>query len=760
MFRQNKNKPLLFYKYLLSYMLIFLIPFTALSVIFYKMSVDSIQDEIVQSNIGKLEQVRNFTDSRMEELKNIGMRISFDDRFTPYMLQQPYKEKEAIKELRTYQMGSSIIDSLFLNYNGEDVLYSSKGTGTIRNFTKNVYPFTHAEAEKFREDLVTATEPSMRPITLHQANEKDEKKLISYLYPISPENDISFGTVMFFIKESMLKTLIENVLGDFQGNAYIFNEDNEMLVSNNKGEVIEPTDVQQFASGNPGVVNESINNKDYSLVTVQSEVSNWTFVTAMPTAQFYSKMSALKVTILIIVSIIALLGAGITIYLSKRQYKPIQRLTQLIKHKQYADGEKKEKKDELENIKDTLEYIFEDSENLRKRVSIHKPLVRDQFLLNLLKDNVKAPAEMNSLLKDIQITFQGDYFFVIMVSFNEKINEKSLQNREDILGLLTEFSCNGNTGHGVELIHDNAVVLIVNMQENTKEQRLHYTDELAKQLNEKSQVMPTMGVGGIYEGLDSINRSFIEAAASIEQNLLSDRRTPILFEEITATESNTFWYPVDKQVQMVQSLKLGDQVVAEEALKNLIQNVKEKNISIYLFRSMCFDIINTILKSISELGLVHNVDEVQQLVEFKTLADLEEKGLVLIADICKAVEKRKVSHHHSLSNNILAYIQKEYTQHDLSLENTAEAFQLSASYLSRFIKEQTGTTFTQYVWELRNEAFKKQLKETTIPIKEIVNQIGYVDVANFTRKFKKEEGLTPGQYRKQAVYDSVNKNAL
>ena len=35
----------------------------------------------------------------------------------------------------------------------------------------------------------------------------------------------------------------------------------------------------------------------------------------------------------------------------------------------------------------------------------------------------------------------------------------------------------------------------------------------------------------------------------------------------------------------------------------------------------------------------------------------------------------------------------------------------------------------------------------TLQIKEIVAEIGYIDVANFVRKFKGYEGVTPGQYR-------------
>src|SRR5699024_8425163 len=94
------------------------------------------------------------------------------------------------------------------------------------------------------------------------------------------------------------------------------------------------------------------------------------------------------------------------------------------------------------------------------------------------------------------------------------------------------------------------------------------------------------------------------------------------------------------------------------------------------------------------------------------------------------------------------YIQANYDQYDLSLEKIANEFKLSVPYLSKFIKEQSGSTFTQFVFQLRLDEVKRQLRETNNLIKEIIVSVGYQDVSNFNRVFKKMEGVTPGQYRK------------
>ncbi|MBD2863765.1 AraC family transcriptional regulator [Paenibacillus oceani] len=45
------------------------------------------------------------------------------------------------------------------------------------------------------------------------------------------------------------------------------------------------------------------------------------------------------------------------------------------------------------------------------------------------------------------------------------------------------------------------------------------------------------------------------------------------------------------------------------------------------------------------------------------------------------------------------------------------------------------------------EQAKQHLRTTDIKLKDMLAQVGYVDQANFNRKFKRAEGLTPLEYR-------------
>ena len=161
----------LFFKYFLSYLLIFLIPFTIISLSFYLVSTNNLREAIIDSNMVKLEQVRDFVSDRMSELRNLAVRISLDNQLTPYKLSQPFPSKEGIKQLLTYETSNSLIDTLVLTFNDVPTLYSSRGTTEVYNLVSNIYPLAEEEVTLFIDELPTITEPTLRTAYLKSSGE-------------------------------------------------------------------------------------------------------------------------------------------------------------------------------------------------------------------------------------------------------------------------------------------------------------------------------------------------------------------------------------------------------------------------------------------------------------------------------------------------------------------------------------------------------------------------------------------------------------
>ena len=98
-------------------------------------------------------------------------------------------------------------------------------------------------------------------------------------------------------------------------------------------------------------------------------------------------------------------------------------------------------------------------------------------------------------------------------------------------------------------------------------------------------------------------------------------------------------------------------------------------------------------------------------------------------------------------HSITRYLQ-EHMAEDVSLTVLAEQFHLSGQYISQLFKNEIGVNFLAYLTNIRMEKAKKLLLSTSMSIGEISEQLGYGDYRVFTKVFKKSEGITPSQYRR------------
>ena len=98
-------------------------------------------------------------------------------------------------------------------------------------------------------------------------------------------------------------------------------------------------------------------------------------------------------------------------------------------------------------------------------------------------------------------------------------------------------------------------------------------------------------------------------------------------------------------------------------------------------------------------------------------------------------------------SGITRYLQ-EHLAEEMSLSVLAEEFHLNPQYISQLFKNEIGVNFLSYLTNIRMEKAKKLLLSTSLSIAEVAEQSGYGDYRVFTKVFKKNEGITPSQYRR------------
>lgn len=96
--------------------------------------------------------------------------------------------------------------------------------------------------------------------------------------------------------------------------------------------------------------------------------------------------------------------------------------------------------------------------------------------------------------------------------------------------------------------------------------------------------------------------------------------------------------------------------------------------------------------------------------------------------------------------NALSYIGENYRE-KLLLSDVAEKTYVSQWHLSKLLNKETGQTFSEILNGVRVEKAKELLKNPSLRIGDIAEEVGFVDLAHFSRVFKKVCGMSANEYR-------------
>ena len=132
------------------------------------------------------------------------------------------------------------------------------------------------------------------------------------------------------------------------------------------------------------------------------------------------------------------------------------------------------------------------------------------------------------------------------------------------------------------------------------------------------------------------------------------------------------------------------------------------------------------------------------------MADEESTKNYLKRIVNKAITLRKEncqSQYRDVVNQVLSYIEENYSMDELSLNHLAAYVNFSPNHLSAVFRQQTGQTFIKYLTDFRMEKAKELLLTTSKKSNEIGLLVGYKDPHYFSYLFKKTQGLTTTQYR-------------
>lgn len=131
--------------------------------------------------------------------------------------------------------------------------------------------------------------------------------------------------------------------------------------------------------------------------------------------------------------------------------------------------------------------------------------------------------------------------------------------------------------------------------------------------------------------------------------------------------------------------------------------------------------------------------------EAGTLENSEGAGMVLNSEAGSFIVK-----------NALAYIEQNYRE-KLKLADVADNVYVSQWHLSKLLNKFTGQNFSEILNTVRMDEAKKLLKIPSLRISDIAEAVGFIDMAHFSRVFKRQAGVSANAYRNKVLGGSENR---
>lgn len=99
-----------------------------------------------------------------------------------------------------------------------------------------------------------------------------------------------------------------------------------------------------------------------------------------------------------------------------------------------------------------------------------------------------------------------------------------------------------------------------------------------------------------------------------------------------------------------------------------------------------------------------------------------------------------------LVNNAMKYMEEHYRE-KLKLQDVADQVYVSQWHLSKLLNRYKAQSFSDILNNIRIEKAKELLKDPSLRIGDIADMVGFLDMAHFSRVFKRQTGLSANEYR-------------
>ncbi|MEK3882313.1 AraC family transcriptional regulator [Paenibacillus sp. PL2-23] len=609
------------------------------------------------------------------------------------------------------------------------------------------------------------------PASGEQSEAADADKPIVLVHKIPGESSSPFGVLVTELKRDKVMNLLKTLTPYNEGLTMLLDQRGELLVSDQsestafheqlRAEVL----LRQETRGTFIHQQEDITySVSYGkLVRLNTE---WTYVSATPITTITSTVVSLSNTIFIVSASGLLLALALSWLASRRMYSPVERLLQLLtghKGKELERG-----MDEFQFLEHQWNELHDDRLNLRARLEDQRTHVRAGFLLQLLQGHLSSYTErdLKTRMKLYGWDIERHQFRILHIQLTgyDVLTERFSQGDESLVtfaasNIIEELAAHQFQQFSVMNFHDLTVAVLVMYPEDTPvSDRLQALGaDITKAINSIIKMQVTITISGQLDRIQQVPDMFMNVERATGYRKFVNQNQYIQMDKLNAHSGNgegELHYPFTLERDIVHAMRAGDKEETERLVTLFLEEVLSARGTEILVQQSMLQLFGTIQHAILQSGIsAHQLFGGENM--FAHLSQIREPEKMLrwmkkrvIAPFIEEREARANTELKRMVEATIDFIHAHYTT-EISLEQCADMVGTNSYSLSKYFKQFTGINFIDYLTELRIEKAKTLLRETDLKINDIASEVGYQQ-RYFNRIFKKQVGITPGQFREQA----------
>lgn len=636
-----------------------------------------------------------------------------------------------ISKMLAYKARMKLCNTLFLNYEPDRVI-TDTGISNMEVFVQNQLQLSDAGEEQFYDMLETDATFSSG---LLRRKDGESYLLLLYYFPQGPR--LEEQRIGFLLDVKKLNAELKQILSGINSLAIMQMNDRLITTVNCLSEAVDEDALQEMLAQ----LQNGDAMKGFSILNMETQYLNLSMQIAVNSGEMKAKLLREEVKMALIgISVFLIMSVFLWSY-GKYRYKMLNEIKQYaVRHHPELTGATEESAYSV--IRKVLEKDLEKLNRKDEDFNLFKSEAKKQLTWLILNSTLPSDLELESLMDAYGIPEGGPYYSVLEFFLEGTELSEDIDLSRTHPEILIQYTTCMDTG----TLYIAAISL--DSRDDDHGGRMKMIQSIRSELFSKGISCQKVASGLVYGSIREIQSSQQESLTLVQDDSLwKNSKEVLFFDERVHISKRVPHVTADLLEQFREKLLSNDVEGARSVLTSLM--APPKHMSEDLFSYILYRVISILMEIATEKGISDT-----QICDMIDLSSLESKNFEIEVSDFIAKSFNQIKEKNITISEILAFIEENYTNMEISQEMMADRLGSNVRTIRRIMKREIGQTYKEYLNAVRVKKACELLKNTDWTILKISKEVGCYEAASFYRVFKQVMGMTPDEYRKQRKGDA------